>query len=153
MTDSLIQKALEQCGWPSFTHDSKLHEFLRVYDELRQGEISYNEAALIDKLMHYIGDNMENYETYPLEAARLSIEFLRPYLRTTEPERCKHGVWAVDHCYDCEGEHKPVMSEDKATQILEKEIATHIRPEYLGGWSYWSVALACVRALRNKEGV
>ena len=36
------------------------------------------------------------------------LDVISPYIRTTGPKRCKHGVWAMDHCYDCEREHKPV---------------------------------------------
>lgn len=38
-----------------------------------------------------------------------TIEALRARLAQPEPGRCKHGVWAADHCYQCErcGEVNP----------------------------------------------
>lgn len=51
-----------------------------------------------------------------------AIEDLRPYLRTTEPTRCKHGVWPYDHCYSCEEESlKPVsVSRERAMEIIHE---------------------------------
>lgn len=131
-----------KCGGACIPGDQRE---IPVVDE---GELGRLAVSIIELCQHHL----ENSGT-PLRTKLCRV--LRPYLRTTEPDRCKHGVWAADHCYDCEREHEPVAINER--QSLAEKALFYLRYSH-GCWcetkpkvdEFHSLGCDCARAAYGK---
>ena len=119
MTDSL-RKLAEQRLTIDYEEDGRW----RIAYHLERGAvISFNNRMCADQVK--------------VQLRGILAEFAS-HLQPQAPERCKHGVWAADHCYQCEAEPQaPSERPDHYLTWLEDLIAllskirrNHHRPVY-----------------------